>query len=124
MKKSKIIFLGAVFLAGLSACKQKNSDWEPGYDTVSPRRDTTFHGYRYRYHRGGWYPVYNNLICPSYYNRGYNYSEISHPNFIPAHAETGSLGNISGVAKGGGARGIRTGGFGLFGHSFGGGGRG
>jgi hypothetical protein len=108
MKKSKLVLLGTVFMAGLAACESNEAkrEWISGNDDRSSK-DSSYNGNRYRYYRGGWFPVYNNMICPGYYSRGYTTGEICRPGFVPANPGAGTGGSISGVA-----RGVQTGGFG------------
>jgi hypothetical protein len=106
MKKSKMIMLGTVFACGLASCS--DNKWIKGYDDGAQPRDTSWDGNSYRYYDSYWYPIHSGLICPSYYNRGYSWDEISTPGFQPAMAEKGSSGSISGRV----AEGVSTHGFG------------
>lgn len=109
MKKSKLIVLGTVFASGLMACNSNDEgEWITG-SNGNNARDTVFHGNQYRYYGGGWYPLRNGLICPSYYSRPYSASEICNPGFAPAIPP-------SSFGGGGGVHGIHTGGFGSSSH--------
>jgi hypothetical protein len=108
MKRSKAITLGALFVAGISACTSNTANWITGYDAQNPKRDTMANGVGYRYYGGGWYPIYNGMICPGYYNRGYTITEINTGSFVPARAEASSKGSMPGTV----AEGVTTGGFG------------
>lgn len=90
MKKTNSIILGSVFIMAVASCGTNDSSgWTLGSDNNGKKRDTICNGSIYRYHGGGWYPVYNNgMIYPRAYGRGYNYQQVTSPNFKPTPTMT------------------------------------
>jgi hypothetical protein len=98
MKKTKNLILGAIFIAAISSCKDE-PEWILGNGEENSPSDTVSNGQSYRHYNGGWYPVYNNMICPMAYSRAYYGSEIASPGFAPKSISTS--GSASGVSTGG-----------------------
>lgn len=84
MKKSTGIILSAVMIAAVAACRQKD-EWINGNDATGRYRDTAIGGNRYRYYRGGWFPIFHNQISPSTY-RGGSGAEIASPGYHPVRS--------------------------------------
>lgn len=66
MKKSTNVLLSAVFMSMVSSCATPK-EWVMGRDDEGNLQDTIVDNKTYRYYRGGWFPVHDNMIHVPYY---------------------------------------------------------
>ncbi len=89
MRKSKAIILLTVFTSAVTACVHSHNQWISGEEN-GICRDTCINEISYRFYRGAWYPVYNDLINPGIYIGGSHIGSFS--SFYHATARTGGFG--------------------------------